>query len=275
MGLDLDDRQRAMLQEMGVRVWSPPSLPAAALAASGASVVRQMAPPFDPPIAVVGAPRSPLVAAGMHADASPRSAEVMELDWPTLAQAVSDCQACALCKGRKAAVFGPEAVPRQADWLVVGEPPDEAEERAGAPFAGQAGQLLDNMLRALRISRDGTGSGGARVTNIVKCRPAVVRNPQLAELVACAPYLQREIELVQPRVILAMGRFAALGLLAQAYPEVVTLPFGKLRGTVYQLRGVPVVVTYHPARLLRAQEDKALAWADLCLALGAARQSAP
>ena len=197
------------------------------------------------------------------------------LDWPALATTVAGCTACTLCIGRKAPVFAAEPPPRQADWLVVGEPPDEQEERAGAPFAGQVGQLLDNMLRAVQLTRTGVGSAGARLTNVVKCRTTPVRNPQADELARCAAYLRREIALVQPKVILAMGRFAALSLLGDSSPELASLPFGKLRGQVHHFHGVPVVVTYHPSRLLRAQEDKANAWADLCLAQTVARQGPP
>ena len=157
----------------------------------------------------------------------------------------------------------------------MGEPPDELEERAGVPLAGQAGQLLDNMLRSVQLTRNGSGATGARLTNIVKCRTAPVRNPQADELASCAAYLRREIALVQPKVILAMGRFAALSLLGDSSPELANRPFGKLRGRVHRYHGVPVVVTYHPGRLLRAQEDKANAWADLCLAQSVAHQGLP
>jgi DNA polymerase len=162
---------------------------------------------------------------------------------------------------------------RQADWLLVGEPPDEAEERAGAAFADQSGQLLDNMLKALGLSRRADAAGSAQaayLTNVVKCRPARARNPEPAELVVCENYLRREIALVQPKVILAMGRFAAQALLQSSAPELTGTPLGKLRGQIYRYQGLPVVVTYHPAYLLRNQADKARAWADLCLARQAA-----
>ena len=200
-----------------------------------------------------------------HALAAP-DGPVDALDWAQLARAVQTCTACALCEGRKAPVFVSEPTPAQAHWLVVGEPPDEQEERAGAPFAGMAGQLLDNMLRAVQCQRDGQGRSGARLTSVVKCRPAAVRPPQVAELDQCAVFLRREIALTQPRVILAMGRFAAMSLLGQAYPEVLQLPLGQLRGRAFRLQGIPVVVTYHPAKLLRAPQEKANAWADLCQA---------
>jgi uracil-DNA glycosylase family 4 len=205
------------------------------------------------------------------------------MDWAALAQTVASCQACKLCTGRRAPVFGAAQVGaagatqtlRQADWLVVGEPPDEAEERAGAPFADQAGQLLDNMLKAVGVRRramnraEGAESRAtaAYVTNVVKCRPASVRNPEPQELAACEVYLRREVALVQPKVILAMGRFAAQTLLRDSLPEVASIPLGKLRGQIYRYQGIPVVVTYHPSYLLRTQQDKARAWADLCLAL--------
>jgi uracil-DNA glycosylase len=188
------------------------------------------------------------------------------MDWPQLALAVATCAACKLSAGRKAPVFHPEAGPRQADWLLVGEPPNDEEERAGAPFVGPAGQLLDNMLRALQLSRDGSGSQGARLTNVVKCRPGQARTPQPDELASCAHYLRREIALVRPKVILAMGRFVAQSLLAAEHPQLASVPFAKLRGQVHRYHGVPLVVTYHPATLLRAGQDKAHAWADLCLA---------
>jgi DNA polymerase len=134
------------------------------------------------------------------------------------------------------------------------------------PFAGTTGQLLDNMLRAVQLSRDGAGAAGARLTPVVKCRPAAVRNPTPDELARCAVYLQREIALTQPKVIVAMGRFAALSLLGRDYPQLLQLPFGQVRGKVYRYMGIAVVVTYHPSKLLRVPLQKAHVWADLCLA---------
>ena len=204
------------------------------------------------------------------------------VDAPALLHAVASCQACQLCSGRRAPVFGRPGLPQPADWLVLGEPPDEDEERSGVAFAGQAGQLLDNMLRALKLGRSAGGAAEsvkqAYPTNVVKCRPAVVRIPQPQELLACEPFLQREITLVKPKVILAMGRFAAQALLQGSQPELATQPLGKLRGQTYQYLGVPVIVTYHPSYLLRTQADKARAWLDLCRAraivLGAASGAA-
>ncbi len=267
MTLNLDTRQRAMLLEMGVRVWWPETAsqdaalapgPAQAEPAQPAPAARKPAPAPEP--AVVAAPTA-------RAAPSPlQDGPVGQMDWPELARAVQSCHACSLCEGRKAPVFVDEPAPTQADWLIVGEPPDEHEERAGAPFVGETGQLLDNMLRALQCRRDGQGRAGARLTHVVKCRPAAMRPPTVGELAQCAVFLRREIALTRPRVILAMGRFAAMSLLAQAYPEVAQLPLGQLRGRVFERDGVPVVVTYHPVKLLRAPLEKANAWADLCLA---------
>jgi uracil-DNA glycosylase family 4 len=134
----------------------------------------------------------------------------------------------------------------------------------GQPFVDQAGVLLDNMLKAVGASRSGQGRQGAYLSNVVKCRPPVGRLPQAADLAQCAQYLQREMELVQPKLILAMGRFATQ-LLLEEHPQEAALPLGKQRGRVYRYRGVPVIVSYHPKFLLRASADKAKAWADLCL----------
>ena len=271
MSMQLDERQRAMLREMGVTDWSPRA-PTTTVAVVEKQLPRLAArqgggaaPAHDLPV-----PRPQPIAADAGA-----SHPVDRLDWPALQTAVSQCQACALCVGRKAAVMLAEPQSRQTDWLVVGEPPDEEEERHGVPFSGQSGQLLDNMLRAVQVTRNGTGAAGARLTNVVKCRSGTARNPAPSELAACLAYLPRELALSQPRVILAMGRFAAQSLLAQAHPELLGVPLGQLRGRVFHLLGVPLVVTYHPARLLRARQDKANAWADLCLALSAARPSYP
>jgi uracil-DNA glycosylase family 4 len=271
MSLDLDERQRAMLQEMGVRVW----LPAPVLAS----------PKLQPPTQDTQRPPAQFAIKNIAEEptaAKPKAVFLPEsvvsaapltraLDGPALVQAVAACQACQLCSGRRAPVFGRPGPVQPADWLVLGEPPDEDEEQAGSAFAGPAGQLLDNMLRALHLTRD-TGdataapAGRAYLSNVVKCRPAVVRIPQPQELLACEPFLQREIALVRPKVILAMGRFAAQALLQGSQPEAATLPLGKLRGQTYQYQGVPVIVTYHPGYLLRSQADKARAWLDLCRA---------
>ncbi len=274
----LDVRQRAMLAEMGVRVWAPkPAAPVVApeperSAARPAPAVVAAPVPAAPaaPVAAPAVPRTPApsIAPG-HRQATPAPAQVAALaplaagiesmEWPTLREAVAGCQACGLCEGRKHTVFGTGST--QADWLIVGEAPGENEDLQGEPFVGAAGQLLDNMLRAVGRSRTGEGAQGAYITNVLKCRPPANRNPQPAEVAQCAPYLARQVALVQPKVIIAMGRFAVQSLL-QSHE-----PIGKLRGQVHRYQGVPVIVTYHPAYLLRTPSDKGKAWADLCLAM--------
>jgi DNA polymerase len=152
--------------------------------------------------------------------------------------------------------------------MLVGDPPDELEDAAGQAFTGDAGLLLANMLKAVGATRGEVAPGleAAYVTAVSKCRPPQGRVPQPAELAQCAAYLQREIALVQPKVILAMGRFANQVLL-QEYPDDARLPLGRQRGKIYRYQGVPVLVTYTPQALLRQPADKAKAWADLCLAM--------
>jgi DNA polymerase len=154
---------------------------------------------------------------------------------------------------------------RQARWMIVGEAPGEQEDKQGLPFVGPAGQLLDAMLAAMGLTRE----ADVYIANVIKCRPPHNRNPEPAEVAQCRPYLQRQIELVQPDLILALGRFAAQTLLAGVLPDVDKLPLGKLRGQVYRVDGRPVVVSYHPAYLLRSPAEKGKAWADLCLAMEA------
>ncbi|WP_114971468.1 uracil-DNA glycosylase [Rhodoferax ferrireducens] len=313
MSLDLDTRQRAILQEMGVRVWLPQAVAdEPAVLDAPQSVAQTSRPVIEvPPPAVqvrsaaaieeiavsalsTGAAGQKYLktqgvgrAAAAPSDATDTRAStgladgIAAMDWATLTDAVHSCQACQLCIGRRAPVFGAAEAPAQADWLVVGEPPEEAEERLGAPFADQTGQLLDNMLKAVGVSRRGpddaasvlSAAQAAYVTNVVKCRPAVVRNPSALELAICENYLRREVALVRPKVILAMGRFAAQTLLHGSLAEGSKIPFGKLRGQIYRYQGIPVVVTYHPTYLLRTPQDKARAWADLCLALDVIRQA--
>lgn len=269
MSLALDERQRAMLQEMHIRVWAPMAAPALAEAAApeaapAAAPARRVLPPAE--TAPAPAPLPPATPQPLAADG------LQPLDLPALAQAVAACRACRLCEGRKAAVFAPAAAARQCDWMVVAEPPTDEDERAGQPCAGEAGELLDNMLRAVGCSREGLGAAGAWLTHVVKCRPGAAANPTAQELALCAAHLRREVALVQPRVILAMGRFAAQSLLAQTVPGVAQVPPGQLRGRLHAFEGVPVVVTNSPARLLRASADKAGSWVDLCLARAAAQR---
>jgi uracil-DNA glycosylase len=245
MSLDLDDRQRAMLAEIGVRVFEPleraPPVPAPAARPTRAE------PPMARELTPVSVPAS---AHAARVDAGP--VELME--WDALAEAVAGCRACGLCEGRRNTVFG--VGDRQADWLVVGEAPGENEDLQGEPFVGQAGKLLDNMLKALGLDR----RRKVYIANVLKCRPPGNRNPQPPEVAQCEPFLRRQVQLLQPKIILAMGRFAVQSLLG------TDEPIGKLRGRRHEYMGVPVVVTYHPAYLLRNLPDKAKAWADLCLA---------
>jgi DNA polymerase len=181
------------------------------------------------------------------------------MDWAALRQAVAACQACSLCQSRSQTVFG--VGNERAHWLIVGEAPGEQEDKAGEPFVGPAGQLLDQLLKALGLGRQpGSPETQVFIANTLKCRPPRNRNPAPEELAQCAPFLQRQVALLQPRVIVAMGRFAIQQLLGS--DEAI----GRLRGRVHQYQGVPVVVSYHPAYLLRQPSEKAKVWEDLCLA---------
>ena len=207
------------------------------------------------------------ISAPARGDGANDLSQIAAMDWDTLARTAADCQACGLCGGRSHSMLNAQAG-RRARWMVVGDPPDEAEDGAGQPFTAQAGVLLGNMLKAVGATRGEAVPGlePAYVTAVTKCRPPLGRVPQAAELAQCAAYLQREIALVQPAVILAMGRFANQVLL-QEHPQEAALPLGRQRGKVYHYQGVPVLVTYTPQALLRQSADKGKAWADLCQAM--------
>ncbi len=316
MSLDLDDRQRAMLREMDVHVWWPkaavvlvpgqslpsesllskplPSkplpgkpLPGETLTGRAAAVAVAVAKPDAKATSVKIQNTTNNVANNVSRtsenpifDLQSLPKGIATMTWPQLQQAVSGCKACKLCEGRKNTVFGagqPPAIDSaapQVDWLIVGDPPDEDEDRSGQPFVGEAGKLLDNMLKAIGQAR----GRNVYATGVIKCRPPGNRNPEAGELAQCEPYLRRQIELLQPKIILAMGRFAIHSLLQASVPDVQKLPLGKLRGQVHHYisagRSVPVIATYHPTALLRQLPEKARAWADLCLALEVAGQSA-
>ena len=281
---DLDDRQRAMLAEMGVRVWTPtlpaqeavPSASAVAAAqavitaASTALIVQASAPESTPAPARPAAPVRPIPSVTPKAPV-PHSAlpllptGLAEMDWADLQTAAAGCEACGLCAQRQHSVFGMGST--QADWLVLGDAPGEAENALGQPFAGDAGRLLDNMLKAVGLSRAAQGPQGAYLLHATQCPTPDARNPAPEELSRCAAYVSRKVALVQPRVIVVMGRFAMQSLLQSAEP------LGKMRGQVHRYQGVPVVVTYPPAYLLRNASDKGKAWADLCLALQVVQES--
>jgi DNA polymerase len=251
---ELDDRQRAMLAEMDVRVWMPKAAvtPQIHLAAEAANQPSQAAPASQVSKPALQAPAPQLVSVPV-VDIGNLPEGIAAMDWPALQTAVATCAGCGLCQSRQQAILG-EGL-HTADWMVVGDAPGEDEDKEGISFAGSAGQLLDNMLKALGLTRD-----QVYLTHALKCRTPSGRNASQVETSHCSAYLARQVALVQPKVILAMGRTAALGLLQS------TEPLGKLRSEIQSFKGVPVVVTYPPAYLLRNQADKAKAWADLCLA---------
>jgi len=174
--------------------------------------------------------------------------------WIEIKQAVPACTACSLHKTRTQTVFG--VGDENADWMLIGEAPGAEEDRLGDPFVGQAGKLLDNMLAAIDLKR----SENVYIANVLKCRPPGNRNPEPEEVAKCTPFLKQQIALIQPKLIIAMGRFAAQTLLAS------DASIASMRGRVYRYEGVPLIVTYHPAYLLRTLADKAKAWEDLVFA---------
>ncbi|GCB03188.1 uracil-DNA glycosylase [Ralstonia sp. SET104] len=218
-------------------------------------VVQAVAVAQEPAVARGEAPAEAGAPAGA---ALPRAQRIAGFDWVQLEDAVANCTSCKLCERRTNTVFG--VGDRQAEWMLIGEAPGENEDKQGEPFVGQAGKLLDSMLRAVGLSRQPGEGGGVFIANVLKCRPPGNRDPEPDEAAMCDPYLKRQIALVKPRIIVVLGRVAAQNLLQ------TQTPVSKLRGRVHEVEGVPVVVTYHPAYLLRTLTDKARAWEDLCLA---------
>lgn len=194
--------------------------------------------------------------------AADRVATISRLGWDELREEVARCRACSLCETRKQTVFGVGNL--KARWMLIGEAPGSEEDQRGEPFVGQAGRLLDNMLHSLGMTREGRTSEAVYIANVLKCRPPGNRNPQPEEVARCEPFLMRQVELVEPTLIIVMGRFAAQSLLG------TDASIAGLRGKPHRItvagREIPVIVTYHPAYLLRNLADKAKSWADLCLA---------
>jgi DNA polymerase len=237
-----ESRRRHYLQALGVDLWQtrPPV---------------SARPPEPATVAADGGARSPEPVAASPVAGADAPTPVEDFDWDDLAAAVAACQRCGLHQGRQRTVFG--CGRHDADWMIVGEAPGAEEDRQGEPFVGAAGKLLDAMLRAVGLARE-----QVFIANTLKCRPPGNRDPRPDELAACRPYLERQIALVRPRLLLVVGRVAAQALLDSDEP------IGRLRGRVHPLPGheIPVVATYHPAYLLRSPEQKRRAWQDLLLA---------
>jgi uracil-DNA glycosylase family 4 len=187
-------------------------------------------------------------------DAEARVVRIAMLDWTNFAADVAACTACGLARTRNLTV--PGVGDARADWLFIGEAPGAEEDAKGEPFVGQAGRLLDSMLAALGMNR----AKAVYIANVLKCRPPNNRAPTPDEVESCLPYLDRQIALIQPKLIVALGKSAATTLLGSESS------IASLRGRVHRYKSTPLVVTYHPAYLLRTLPDKAKAWEDLCFA---------
>jgi len=241
----MNPRRELLLEEMGLApLWR---LRTAAVAAT---MPDTHAAPAEASRSEAAQPAAPQAPAAPEA----RAAAIARMDWAALKAAVAACTACGLRKTCKQTVFG--VGDEQADWLLAGEAPGAEEDARGEPFVGQAGKLLDAMLAGIDLKR----GEDVYIANVLKCRPPGNRNPEPPEVAQCAPFLARQVELIRPRLILALGRFACQTLLD------TDASIASLRGRVHRYRGVPLIVTYHPAYLLRSLHDKAKAWEDLCFA---------
>lgn len=277
--------QVKMLNEMGLGpVWFPLDVNAAVQETHTLADQAQIQEPMPDAVPALIATSAP-INANMEADAEfvaglPQSAtlpevvaapaqaaSLMQMGWTELQQTVAGCRACGLCEGRQQTVFG--VGDQGAPWLFVGEGPGYNENIQGQPFVGAAGQLLDNMLKALGVQR----GQRAYIANVVKCRPTddagKDRPPSAEEIAACLPYLQRQIALIQPQVIVALGKTAAVALLGLD----MNTPVAQLRGKQHVFEGIPLIATYHPAYLLRKPLDKSKAWQDLCMAMQVMQQN--
>ncbi len=238
------NREEAVLREFNLYpLWQRRGEPAPIEAASTAvPVVVKVIEPITADNSITVRPSVP-------------QSELANLDWPELKSMVRNCTACKLRAGCTQTVFG--VGDEKARWLFVGEGPGADEDAKGEPFVGQAGKLLDNMLMAIKLKR-GTD---VYIGNIVKCRPPGNRTPEADEIATCLPWLRRQIELIRPKIILALGKTAATALLGR------DATLASLRGRLHDYQGIPLIITYHPAYLLRTPADKSKAWQDLCLAV--------
>lgn len=256
----MDSRRLAYLRALEIDVWERRSLPRPSTAAEAAQTVAPTVAekPADVPAPSRFAGRLPPPVAADHSSSPVEAADIAAVagyDWPELEAAVKGCTRCPLHSSRTQGVFG--VGNRKARWMIVGEAPGADEDRQGEPFVGRAGQLLNSMLKAIGLQRE-----QVFIANILKSRPPNNRDPGPEEVQACIPYLFRQIELVNPTLILCVGRIAAQTLLD------TTVTIGKLRGQVHRLAsGRPMIVTYHPAYLLRSPVEKRKSWADLVLAM--------
>lgn len=260
--MNTEDRRRAYLAAIGIDLWQRRASGPAGVASSAVSM------PVAPPVTTaLQSPAEPSPAPTPSASpepaprpVSPHVVDVAALDWPGLAQAVAGCTRCGLRAGCKQTVFG--VGDRKARWLFVGEAPGADEDEQGEPFVGRAGQLLNAMIAAVGLKRE-----EVYIANVLKCRPPGNRDPQPQEVACCEPFLVRQIELIRPRLIVALGRHAAHSLLK------TELALAKLRGQRLSYHDTPLIVTYHPAYLLRSPADKRKAWQDLRLARAVAAES--
>jgi uracil-DNA glycosylase family 4 len=232
-------RRDRILAEIGIRpCWRLRERAASELPPAADSVPADLSPARD----------------GLELELDDRAARIARMDWPALKTVVATCEACGLCRTRTNTVFG--VGDERAEWMIVGEAPGAEEDARGEPFVGQAGRLLDNMLAAMALRR----GENVYIANVLKCRPPGNRNPEPFEVAQCSPHLVRQIELIRPKVILALGRAAAQLLLN------TEASIANLRGKLFRYQGVTTIVTYHPAYLLRNLPDKSKAWEDLCFA---------
>lgn len=249
-------RREIFLAEMGVGpLWTRRAAVSAEVMASSQTAQPEAGGDLD-----TAAFSMPSDATAMPATA-PSDREIAEMDWTQLKTAVAGCVKCGLCKNRTKTVFG--TGDEKAKWLFIGEGPGRNEDLQGEPFIGPAGKLLDNMLVSIGLKR----GENAYIANIVKCRPTGAdgrdRAPTPEEAAACRPYLERQIALIQPTILIALGKTAGVSL-SGAAPDT---PVAQMRGKVHHYNGLPLVVTYHPAYLLRKLADKSKTWGDLCLAM--------
>lgn len=239
-----------MLKEMGLwPVWRLRE------AATAPAAIRPEPAAQEPVVKPRAAAPTGIVVEARPVAGDDRRARIMRMNWDEIKACVAACTDCPLHAKRTKTVFG--VGDENADWLFVGEGPGADEDAQGEPFVGQAGKLLDNMLAAIKLKR----GHNVFIANVIKCRPPGNRSPAPEEALACEPYLHRQIELIRPQLIVALGKVAAVNLLARE------ASIASLRGKLHRYRGIPLIVTYHPAYLLRNLPDKAKAWVDLCFAV--------